>query len=62
MSILLLDKVADVNYTTGVLVGGNSEPSECRLEEGVYYDRPINDKVSWRHTFLGDLMKLLIVW
>jgi len=38
VSILLLDKVADINYARGVLVGENSEPLECSLEDGIVFN------------------------
>ena len=37
VSILLLDNVAEVFYAIGDLVGENSEPFLCRLEDGVFY-------------------------
>jgi len=37
ISIHLIDKFAEVNYATGVLVGENSEPLLCKIEDGVIY-------------------------
>jgi len=37
VSILLLDKFAEDNYAGGLLVGENSEPLVCRLDDGVVY-------------------------
>ena len=36
VSIVLLFKVAEDNYPTDFLVGEDSEPLECRLEDGVF--------------------------
>jgi len=36
MSIILLDKFAEVNYALGEFVGENSEPLLCKLEDGLF--------------------------
>jgi hypothetical protein len=37
VSLLLIDKVAEINYVLGDFIGENSEPLLCGLEDGVVY-------------------------
>jgi hypothetical protein len=37
-SILFNDLVADAKYAEGIMLGENSEPSLCRLEDGIVYN------------------------
>jgi hypothetical protein len=37
VSVLLVDKVVEENYASGVYVGENSEPLLCRLEDGIFF-------------------------
>ena len=37
VSVLLLDKFAEIHYALGNFIGENSEPLLCRLEDGVFF-------------------------
>jgi len=36
VSIIVLDKLAEVLYATGYFIGKNSEPLLCKLEDGMF--------------------------
>jgi hypothetical protein len=42
VSILMIDKIAEEHYAIGSLVGENSEPLVCKLEDGVIYFTGLN--------------------
>jgi hypothetical protein len=42
VSVLMSDALAEINYATGGLTGGNSEPLLCRLEDGAVLNTGIS--------------------